>query len=77
MTSRPEPVPSDAATGFPVLADPSHASRNRGIARTLAFKALRSGADGLLIEAALSPCGARMDGRQTITVETFREITAG
>lgn len=62
-------------TGFPVLADPSHASRNRELAKALALKALRSGADGLLIEAAVSPCAAKMDGRQTITVETFREIT--
>ncbi len=62
-------------TGLPVLADPSHASRNRELAKVLALKALRSGADGLLIEAAVSPRASRLDGRQTITVETFREIT--
>ena len=61
-------------TGLPVLADPSHASRNREIAVKLALGALRAGADGLLIEASVSPAAARMDGRQTVTVDTFRSI---
>ncbi len=61
-------------TGLPVLADPSHASRNREIAKTLALKALRAGADGLLIEACVSPETARVDGRQTMTVDSFRSI---
>ncbi|MCM2267160.1 MAG: hypothetical protein NDI60_05220 [Elusimicrobiales bacterium] len=59
------------ATGLPVLADPSHASRDREIAAALAAKALKAGADGLLIEASLDPARARVDGRQTVTVETF------
>lgn len=62
-------------TGLPVLADPSHASKNREIAVRLAFKALRAGADGLLIEASVSPSTAKVDGRQTVTIETFRSIT--
>lgn len=62
-------------TGFPVLADPSHAAKNREIAAKLALKALRCGADGLLIEASVSPGAAKVDGRQTVTVETFRSIT--
>ncbi|MDO8805545.1 MAG: 3-deoxy-7-phosphoheptulonate synthase [Elusimicrobiota bacterium] len=61
-------------TGFPVIADPSHAARNREIARKLALRALRAGAGGLLIEASVSPGGALVDGRQTITIETFRAI---
>jgi len=61
-------------TGFPVLADPSHAAKNREIAAELALKALRCGADGLLIEASVSPRSAKVDGRQTITVETFSSI---
>ncbi len=61
-------------TGLPVLADPSHASRDRSVAASLALKALRAGADGLLIEASLSPETARVDGRQTVTVETFRAL---
>ncbi|MDD5209280.1 MAG: hypothetical protein PHV36_07840 [Elusimicrobiales bacterium] len=62
-------------TRLPVLADPSHASRDREIAKALALRALRSGADGLLIEASLSPATALVDGRQTMTVDSFRAIT--
>jgi 3-deoxy-7-phosphoheptulonate synthase len=62
------------ATGLPVLADPSHAAKDRAIAARLAARALRAGADGLLIEASASPRSARIDGRQTVTVETFRRI---
>ena len=64
-------------TGLPMLADPSHTSRNREIARKLALKALHAGADGLLIEASVSPGAAGVAGRQTITIETFRAITRG
>ncbi len=62
-------------TRLPVLADPSHASGNREIAKALALMALRSGADGLLIEASLSPTEAKVDGRQTMTVDSFRAVT--
>ena len=62
-------------TGLPVLADPSHASKDREIAKALAAKALGSGADGLLIEASVAPGRARVDGRQTVTIDTFRSIT--
>jgi 3-deoxy-7-phosphoheptulonate synthase len=62
------------ASGLPVIADPSHASRDRRIAAALAAKALNAGADGLLIEASLDPAKARVDGRQTVTVDVFRSI---
>jgi 3-deoxy-7-phosphoheptulonate synthase len=62
-------------TGLPVLADPSHAAGDRALAARLAVKALRAGADGLLIEASAAPASARMDGSQTVTVETFRRLT--
>ncbi|MHB0995948.1 MAG: 3-deoxy-7-phosphoheptulonate synthase [Elusimicrobiales bacterium] len=61
-------------TGLPVLADPSHAAGTRERALALALKALRGGADGLLIEAAANPYSARVDGRQTVTLETFGRI---
>lgn len=61
-------------TGLPVIADPSHASRDRALAAALAARALRSGADGLLIEASPHPLSARVDGRQTVSIETFRKI---
>ncbi|MDD2805820.1 MAG: hypothetical protein PHV33_09705 [Elusimicrobiales bacterium] len=62
-------------TGLPVLADPSHASRDRALAAALARKALRAGADGLLIEASLDPLAARVDGSHTVSIETFRKLT--
>jgi len=63
-------------TGLPVLADPSHAARDRAVAAALAVKALRAGADGLLIEASLDPLTALIDGRQTVSIETFRLLAA-
>jgi len=61
-------------SGLPVLADPSHASRDRVIAAGLALEAMRAGADGLLIEASLDPAAAKVDGRQTVTIDTFRAL---
>ena len=62
-------------TGLPVLADPSHISGDRLAAAALAKSALRAGADGLLIEASAYPLTAMVDGRQTITIEAFRNLT--
>ena len=62
-------------TGLPVLADPSHISGGRRAAEALARAALRAGADGLLIEASERPLTAIVDGRHTITIETFRGLT--
>lgn len=62
-------------TGLPVVADPSHISGNRLAAAALAKTALRAGADGLLIEASSGPLTARVDGRQTVTIEAFRGLT--
>jgi 3-deoxy-7-phosphoheptulonate synthase len=61
-------------TGLPVIADPSHAARDRGLAASFALKAVRAGADGLIIEASLSPQSARVDGRQTLTMEAFARL---
>ncbi len=62
-------------TGLPVIADPSHAARDRAHAAALAGRALCAGADGLLIEVSLNPFAARVDGRHTLTVDAFRGIT--
>lgn len=61
-------------SGLPVLADPSHAARSRERAAVLAVQALRAGADGLLLEASAEPLAARVDGRQTVDLKTFRAI---
>ena len=62
-------------TGLPVVADPSHCARERTLAQALALKAAGAGADGLLIEASVAPHRALIDGRQTLTVETFSRLT--
>lgn len=62
-------------SGLPVIADPSHAAGDRRVAARLARLALRAGADGLLVEVSPDPLGARIDGRQTLDIETFRGIT--
>lgn len=61
-------------TGLPVLADPSHSTHDRILAARLALKAVKAGADGLLIEASLAPLAASVDGRQTMTVQAFAEL---
>lgn len=61
-------------TGLPVIADPSHVSRDRATAALLARRALRAGADGLLIEASADPLAARVDGRHTVSIDAFRKI---
>ena len=62
-------------SGIPVLADPSHPAHDRAGALRLAAKALRAGADGLLVEASADPLSARVDGRHTIDIEAFRGLT--
>lgn len=61
-------------TGLPVIADPSHAAGYRRLAERLATRALARGADGLLLEASVQPLAARVDGRQTVTLDSFRAI---
>lgn len=61
-------------TGLPVIADPSHAAGDRRVAAALARRALGAGADGLLIEVSSNTRKARVDGRQTLSVDTFRDI---
>jgi 3-deoxy-7-phosphoheptulonate synthase len=61
-------------TGLPVIADPRHAAGYRRLAERLATRALARGADGLLLEASVQPLAARVDGRQTVTLDSFRAI---
>jgi len=62
------------ATRLPVVVDPSHCARGRGRAASFALKAARAGADGLLIEASLSPETAWVDGRHTLTMPAFARL---
>ncbi|HAH32898.1 MAG TPA: 3-deoxy-7-phosphoheptulonate synthase [Elusimicrobia bacterium] len=60
-----------SASGLPVLTDPSHSSKNRILAERFALEAAASGADGLLIEASVSPETALVDGAQTLGLPAF------
>lgn len=63
-----------AASGLPVLADPSHSSKNRALVEAFSLKAAMAGADGLLIEAGVSPETALVDGAQTIGLSAFSAL---
>lgn len=63
-----------AASGLPVLADPSHSSKNRALVEAFSLKAAMAGADGLLIEAGVSPEAALVDGAQTIGLPAFSAL---
>ena len=63
-----------AACGLPVLADPSHSSRRRALVEAFSLKAAGAGADGLLIEAGVSPEASLVDGAQTIAIPAFRAL---
>ncbi|HAF96235.1 MAG: hypothetical protein A2X34_05550 [Elusimicrobia bacterium GWC2_51_8] len=61
-------------SGFPVLADPSHSSKNRALVEAFSLKAAAAGAHGLLIEAGVSPETALVDGAQTIGLPAFSAL---
>lgn len=65
-----------AATGLPVLADPSHANAERARVPGQALAALRAGAAGLLIEACAEPEAALVDGRHTLSLDAFTALAA-
>jgi 3-deoxy-7-phosphoheptulonate synthase len=62
------------ATALPVIADPSHAAGDRKLVAAQALAAVKAGADGLMIEASLSPETARIDGRQTLNIPEFASL---
>jgi len=63
-----------AATALPVIADPSHATGDRALVAEQAVAAVKAGADGLMIEASISPSSAVMDGRQTLSIPEFSSL---
>jgi 3-deoxy-7-phosphoheptulonate synthase len=62
------------ATALPVIADPSHACGRRDMVASQALAAARAGADGLMIEAAIDPAAALVDGRQTLDMPGFAAL---
>ena len=63
-----------AASGLPVLADPSHSSKDRALVEAFSLNAAGAGADGLLIEACVSPETALLDGAQTVSLPAFSAL---
>jgi 3-deoxy-7-phosphoheptulonate synthase len=61
-------------THLPVIADPSHAVGYREYVPGVALGAVAAGADGVIVEVHPNPEEAMSDGRQTLTVETFKQM---
>lgn len=61
-------------TGYPVIADPSHASGRRELIMPLTKAALAAGLSGVMVEVHHEPDLAITDSRQTIDYETLGKI---
>lgn len=61
-------------THLPVIIDPSHAAGIRFMVEPLAFSAIASGADGLMIEVHNNPEKALCDGPQSLTPAQFDSL---
>ncbi len=59
---------------LPILVDPSHASGDRKLIKSLSLAAVAAGADGVMIEAHNNPDQALSDGPQSILPERLMEI---
>jgi 3-deoxy-7-phosphoheptulonate synthase len=59
---------------LPVIVDPSHAAGRRELVPALARAAVAAGADGLLVEVHPDPDQALSDGRQSLTLQGFRDM---
>jgi 3-deoxy-7-phosphoheptulonate synthase len=58
-------------SGYPVVADPSHAAGRRDLVIPLACAAVAAGADALLVEVHPDPDRALSDGQQSLSPEQF------
>lgn len=63
-----------AESHLPVIVDPSHAAGRRSLVPALALSGIAAGADGLLIEAHVSPEDAVTDGAQALSIEDFQRF---
>lgn len=64
-------------TGLPVLVDPSHGTGLRELILPMSRAALACGADGLMIEAHISPEEALCDGAQSLSPKQYKELVEG
>lgn len=61
-------------THLPVVVDPSHATGKADLVAPMAYAAVASGADGLMIEVHNNPACALCDGAQSLTPSQFDEV---
>ena len=61
-------------THLPVVVDPSHATGKANLVAPMAYAAVASGADGLMIEVHNNPACALCDGAQSLTPSQFDEV---
>ena len=59
------------STGFPIIADPSHATGRVDLVPAAGRAALAAGADGLIVEVHPDPDKALSDGDQSLVIEAF------
>jgi 3-deoxy-7-phosphoheptulonate synthase len=62
-------------THLPIIIDPSHATGVAKLVEPMSLAAVGAGADGLIIEVHNNPKCALCDGAQSLTPETFANVT--
>jgi len=60
---------------LPVIVDPSHGTGLRELVPAMSLASIAAGADGLIIESHISPDNSVSDARQTISLDSLKEIT--
>ena len=59
---------------LPVVVDPSHATGESWLVKSMAVAAAAAGADGIMIETHNDPSNALCDGLQSLTLEEFEDV---
>lgn len=59
---------------LPIIADPSHATGDRGLVLPMSLAAVAAGADGLILEMHPEPAKALSDGPQSLTPQGLEEV---
>ena len=67
-------VLAKAQTGYPVIADTSHAAGRPDLVGPLALAAVAAGADGIMIEVHPTPSLALSDGKQALELPQFEQL---
>ncbi|WML35398.1 3-deoxy-7-phosphoheptulonate synthase [Clostridium sp. OS1-26] len=62
---------------IPVIVDPSHGTGLRELVPAMSLASIAAGADGLIIESHISPDNSVSDARQTISMESLKNIVSG